>query len=67
MEVLCVPHTNLQVSDIHCTCCRLLSQFAFHLSHDWELPGSENLEASLIRLGVRDMLVKHHLFSWNTS
>ena len=45
---------------------RLLAQFAFHLSPDWELPTSDSLDTSGMKLGVRDMLVKHHLFSWNT-
>ena len=45
---------------------RLLAQFAFHLSPDWELPTSDTLDTSGMKLGVRDMLVKHHLFSWNT-
>ncbi|KAG8239523.1 hypothetical protein J437_LFUL016640 [Ladona fulva] len=49
---------------------RVLSQFAFSLSPDWELPPharrshhSQNLQP--LKDGVRDMLVKHHLFSWD--
>ncbi|KAI8494672.1 Small G protein signaling modulator 3, partial [Branchiostoma belcheri] len=47
---------------------RLLSKFSFNLSQDWELPNKK--EAAPIQVsqplkeGVRDMLVKHHLFSW---
>ena len=45
---------------------RILSQFAFHLSPVLELPGSQESESVMLKLGVRDMLVKHHLFSWNS-
>jgi len=41
---------------------RTLAQFSFQLSADWELPDArEDIE---VREGVQDMLVKHHLFSW---
>jgi len=45
---------------------RLLAQFAFALSLDAELPPRARpaLDRPL-REGVRDMLVKHHLFSWD--
>lgn len=45
---------------------RILAQFAFNLNPDWELPpkkGQENQQP--LKDGVRDMLVKHHLFSWD--
>ena len=62
---------------------RILAQFSFNLSHDWELPqrwvgnqGQVSLSNGLsfsredetlaMKEGVREMLVKHHLFSWNT-
>lgn len=45
---------------------RLLAQFAFHLSPDWELPVTGQTDAVMMKQGVSDMLVKHHLFSWNT-
>ncbi|XP_076366122.1 small G protein signaling modulator 3 homolog isoform X2 [Tachypleus tridentatus] len=43
---------------------RLLSQFAFNLNPDWEIPVKRELSQPL-KEGVRDMLVKHHLFSWD--
>lgn len=43
---------------------RILSQFAFNLSPDWELPPRREPSQPL-KDGVRDMLVKHHLFSWD--
>ena len=39
-------------------------QFSFQLSPDWELPDARG--ESEVEEGVRDMLVKHHLFSWNS-
>lgn len=44
---------------------RILSQFAFNLSPDWELAPKKGVEAQPLKDGVRDMLVKHHLFSWD--
>ncbi|XP_014681898.1 PREDICTED: small G protein signaling modulator 3 homolog [Priapulus caudatus] len=43
---------------------RILSNFAFNLSLDWELSVKKEMSAPL-KDGVRDMLVKHHLFSWD--
>ena len=43
---------------------RILAQFSFNLSHDWELPQRQD-EAVVMKEGVRDMHVKHYLFSWN--
>lgn len=43
---------------------RVLSQFAFNLNPDWELPPTKE-QSQPLRDGVRDMLVKHHLFSWD--
>lgn len=43
---------------------RILSQFAFNLNPDWELPPKKQPSQPL-KDGVRDMLVKHHLFSWD--
>ncbi|XP_052825542.1 small G protein signaling modulator 3 homolog isoform X2 [Octopus bimaculoides] len=43
---------------------RILSQFAFNLSLDWELP-KKKVPPDGLREGVRDMLIKHHLFSWD--
>ncbi|KAL1122962.1 hypothetical protein AAG570_003286 [Ranatra chinensis] len=43
---------------------RILSQFAFNLNPDWELP-PKKLPSQPLKDGVRDMLVKHHLFSWD--
>ncbi|KRY77130.1 Small G protein signaling modulator 3 [Trichinella pseudospiralis] len=47
---------------------RLLSQFVFKLSSGWELPAvsRKRLGNRPIQESVRDMLVKHHLFSWDT-
>ncbi|XP_037039630.1 small G protein signaling modulator 3 homolog [Bradysia coprophila] len=44
---------------------RILSQFAFNLNPDWELPLKKGNESQPLKDGVRDMLVKHHLFSWD--
>lgn len=44
---------------------RILSQFAFNLNPDWELPLKLGIESQPLKDGVRDMLVKHHLFSWD--
>ncbi|XP_041447044.1 small G protein signaling modulator 3 homolog isoform X2 [Xenopus laevis] len=45
---------------------RVLSKFAFSLSPDWELPVKrEDKEKKPLKEGVQDMLVKHHLFSWD--
>ncbi|KAG8138106.1 putative Small G protein [Naja naja] len=45
---------------------RVLSKFAFSLSQDWELPTKrEEKEKKPLKEGVQDMLVKHHLFSWD--
>ena len=43
---------------------RILSQFAFTLRSDYELPVRKESNLPL-KEGVRDMLVKHHLFSWD--
>ena len=43
---------------------RILSNFAFNLQQDWELPPKKDVHNPL-KEGVRDMLVKHHLFSWD--
>ncbi|XP_050546221.1 small G protein signaling modulator 3 homolog isoform X2 [Daktulosphaira vitifoliae] len=43
---------------------RVLSQFPFNLNPDWELPPKKENNVTL-KAGVRDMLVKHHLFSWD--
>nr|XP_006821156.1 PREDICTED: small G protein signaling modulator 3 homolog [Saccoglossus kowalevskii] len=42
---------------------RVLSKFSFNLTLNWELPKKE-ISAPL-KESVRDMLVKHHLFSWD--
>lgn len=44
---------------------RILSQFAFNLNPDWELPPKKGVDSQPLKDGVRDMLVKHHLFSWD--
>ena len=38
---------------------------AFSLSQDWELPARREEEKQPLKEGVQDMLVKHHLFSWD--
>ncbi|XP_040842429.1 small G protein signaling modulator 3 isoform X2 [Ochotona curzoniae] len=43
---------------------RVLCCFAFSLSQDWELPAKRE-EKRPLKEGVQDMLVKHHLFSWD--
>ncbi|KAL8610310.1 hypothetical protein ACOMHN_062042 [Nucella lapillus] len=45
--------------------CRLMASFAFHLSCNWELPQKRVLRSDKLRQGVRDMLITHHLFSWD--
>ncbi|KAK3089673.1 hypothetical protein FSP39_005534 [Pinctada imbricata] len=42
---------------------RILSQYAFNLSRDWEIPKRPKKKED-VKQGVRDMLIKHHLFSW---
>ena len=42
---------------------RLLSQFSFHLSSNAELP--EHNKDLAVNECIRDMLIKHHLFSWD--
>jgi hypothetical protein len=44
---------------------RLLSQFSFNLSMDWEIPKQTVTTCKSFKDGVKDMLVKHHLFSWD--
>ncbi|XP_078713209.1 small G protein signaling modulator 3 isoform X2 [Lampetra fluviatilis] len=45
---------------------RVLSKFAFNLSPDWELPlKKEDKDTRPLKEGIQDMLVKHHLFSWD--
>uniref|UniRef100_W5MZQ6 RUN and TBC1 domain-containing protein 3 n=1 Tax=Lepisosteus oculatus TaxID=7918 RepID=W5MZQ6_LEPOC len=46
---------------------RVLSKFAFSLSQDCELPDrkEQEKEQKPLKEGVQDMLVKHHLFSWD--
>ncbi|XP_077908821.1 small G protein signaling modulator 3 isoform X3 [Ictidomys tridecemlineatus] len=44
---------------------RVLCCFAFSLSQDWELPAKREEERQPLKEGVQDMLVKHHLFSWD--
>ena len=47
--------------------CSVMAQFAFSLSADWELPRSTKApqHKAALKEGVRDMLIKHHLFSWD--
>ncbi|XP_050313746.1 small G protein signaling modulator 3 homolog isoform X2 [Anthonomus grandis grandis] len=44
---------------------RILSQLSFNLNPDWELPVKREANNQPLKDGVRDMLVKHHLFSWD--
>lgn len=45
---------------------RILAQFPFTLNVDWELPPvASHRSIKPLKEGVRDMLVKHHLFSWD--
>ena len=44
---------------------RVLAGFPFNLNPDWELPAVPTKTPQPLREGVRDMLVKHHLFSWD--
>lgn len=43
---------------------RLLSKFSFNLNADWELQNIQD-ENKPLQDGVKDMLVTHHLFSWD--
>ena len=43
---------------------RMLSKFTFYLPPDSELP-KQGKSKEALKEGVRDMLVKHHLFSWD--
>ncbi|XP_054160189.1 small G protein signaling modulator 3 homolog [Oppia nitens] len=44
---------------------KLLTQFSFNLDPNVELPESIQPKSPVSKDGVRDMLVKHHLFSWD--
>lgn len=46
---------------------RLLSQFAFNLNPDWELPlpAKKDAQSQPLKEGVRNLLIQHHLFSWD--
>lgn len=45
---------------------RILSQFSFNLNPDYELPTKKsNAKNEPLKQGVAEMLVKHHLFSWD--
>ncbi|XP_018327081.1 small G protein signaling modulator 3 homolog isoform X2 [Agrilus planipennis] len=44
---------------------RILSQLSFNLNPEWELPVKKEVNNHPLKEGVRDMLVKHHLFSWD--
>ncbi|XP_055874736.1 small G protein signaling modulator 3-like isoform X4 [Biomphalaria glabrata] len=44
---------------------RLLASFAFNLSMNWELPKKKSKQRSDLKDGVCDMLIQHHLFSWD--
>ena len=45
---------------------RILSKFSFNLNPEWELSHCPNKEEQKpIQEGVKDMLVTHHLFSWD--
>ncbi|XP_036787408.2 small G protein signaling modulator 3 isoform X3 [Manis pentadactyla] len=48
-----------------CKTYSVLCCFAFSLSQDWELPAKREEEKKPLKEGVQDMLVKHHLFSWD--
>ena len=46
---------------------RMLCQFAFNLSMSLELPKAKRVgpKKDILKEGLRDMLIKHHLFSWD--
>lgn len=44
---------------------RILSQFSFNLNPDYELPAKKSVKNEPLKQGVAEMLVKHHLFSWD--
>ncbi len=46
---------------------RLLSKFSFNLNPDWEIAetGTQKDESKPLQEGVKDMLITHHLFSWD--
>jgi hypothetical protein len=44
---------------------RILSQFSFNLNPDYELPVKKDVKSQPLKQGVAEMLVKHHLFSWD--
>uniref|UniRef100_A0A0B7AAI0 Small G protein signaling modulator 3 n=1 Tax=Arion vulgaris TaxID=1028688 RepID=A0A0B7AAI0_9EUPU len=43
---------------------RILAEFSFNLSMNWELPRKRLPRRVTLRDGVCDMLIQHHLFSW---
>lgn len=76
LEVLCASHDTLakwyhqhsflrSPAWIQIKCeLRLLSKFSFRLSVDWEITKMEDMSVNM-KEDVQDMLVKHHLFSWD--
>lgn len=44
---------------------RILAQFSFNLNPDYELPVKKDTTNQPLKKGVAEMLVKHHLFSWD--
>ncbi|OXB71530.1 UNVERIFIED_CONTAM: hypothetical protein H355_011451 [Colinus virginianus] len=57
---------DVKLRSLICVGLKVLCKFAFSLSQDWELPiKREEKEKKPLKEGVQDMLVKHHLFSWD--
>lgn len=44
---------------------RILAQFSFNLNPEYELPAKRDVVSQPLKKGVAEMLVKHHLFSWD--
>lgn len=61
---LCISFVDLSIVVVVMPVFRILAQFAFSLSQDWELPLKKDLSKPL-KEGISDMLIKHHLFSWD--
>ncbi|XP_073070014.1 small G protein signaling modulator 3 isoform X3 [Manis javanica] len=56
---------DVKLRSLICVGLNVLCCFAFSLSQDWELPAKREEEKKPLKEGVQDMLVKHHLFSWD--
>lgn len=57
--VLCIFVSDIILS----FCFRLLSEYGFNLDYKYELAKKKNPEKAITE-SVKDILITHHLFSW---